>query len=559
MMKKLINDPRAVVREMLEAAVDMHPALGLLEDEQVVVQLRQGNPQHDRVAIVSGGGSGHEPAHVGYVGAGMLSAAVVGDVFTSPSVDAVLAAIRQVQNGNGVLLIVKNYTGDRLNFGLAAELARAEGIAVEMVLVADDVALRDNVPPERRRGIAGTVLVHKLAGAAAMQGMSLAEVAAIARAAAADVRSMGVGLGACTVPAAGRPGYALADDEIELGLGIHGEKGVSRVKAAPADELVDIVLDCIFVDRPTAAGQTVAVLVNGLGGTPPMELSIVMRRALSNLRARGLSVVRAWMGNYMTALEMPGFSISVLPVDDARLALFDLPTDAPAWSRAYLPPTQRTVIGSMARGVQVAAPSEFSAYAMAARRVVRAVAEALLLAEDELTELDARAGDGDLGASLARGAQAILALPEQSYASPEVLLTAASEAIRRAIGGSSGPFYAVGLLRAAQALRGVDQPTERDWRSALAAAIAAISELGGAKQGDRTMLDALIPALDAWSSGDMAGAASAAEAGAQATSAMQPRQGRATYIGERAIGVPDAGAVAVFIWLKAIAGAVSAL
>ena len=263
-MKKLINDPRSVVREMLEGTVDVHPALALLEDEQVVVHVKPAGVEDRRVAIVSGGGSGHEPAHVGYIGNGMLSAAVVGDVFTSPSVDAVLAAIRQVRTESGVLLIVKNYTGDRLNFGLAAELARAEGIEVEMVLVADDVALRDNVPLDRRRGIAGTVLVHKLAGAAALRGASLAEVAATARAAAADVRSMGVGLGPCIVPAAGLPGYELGHDEIELGLGIHGEKGASRVKAAPADELVDVVLEQILEDRPLAPGQEAALLVEAL-------------------------------------------------------------------------------------------------------------------------------------------------------------------------------------------------------------------------------------------------------------------------------------------------------
>src|SRR5687768_713594 len=227
-MTKLINDPGDAVREMLEGLVLGNRDLTLLPAEAVAVRadlelhLRSG-----RVSLISGGGSGHEPAHAGYIGKGMLTAAVAGDVFTSPSVDAVLAAIRHAGRTSDVLLIVKNYTGDRLNFGLAAELARHEGIAVETVIVGDDVALGDRVPRERRRGIAGTVLVHKLAGAAAQTGASLKEVAEIARGAAADVRSMGVGIGLCTLPAVGKPGYALADDEIELGLGIHGEKGAS--------------------------------------------------------------------------------------------------------------------------------------------------------------------------------------------------------------------------------------------------------------------------------------------------------------------------------------------
>ena len=330
-MKKLINDPRNVVREMLEGIVDIEPGLALLEGETVVLRAELPEYNQRKVAVISGGGSGHEPAHAGYVGAGMLTAAVAGDVFTSPSVDAVLAAIRAVAGPAGVLLVVKNYTGDRLNFGLAAELAQQEGIPAEIVVVADDVALRDVVPPERRRGIAGTVLVHKVAGAAAEAGMPLAEVARLAQAAAGALGTMGVALGAGTVPAAGTPGFTLGESEIELGLGIHGEKGVERTTLQPADHLVDTLLTTIVSDSHLAEGARVAVLVNGLGGTPPMELSIVMRRALGFLRGRGIMVERAWTGNFLTALEMPGCSISVLQLDDERLALIDAPAEAPAW------------------------------------------------------------------------------------------------------------------------------------------------------------------------------------------------------------------------------------
>ena len=226
-MKKLINDPRHVVREMLEGLVDLSPDQALLGEEGVVVRADLPPPEARPVAVLSGGGSGHEPAHAGYVGAGLLSAAIAGDVFTSPSVDAIVAAIRAVAGPAGAVLVVKNYTGDRLNFGLAAELAARDGIPCEMVVVADDVALHGIVEPERRRGIAGTVLIHKVAGAAAASGQSLHDVAAVARAAAASLGTMGVALGACTVPAAGKPGFTLGEDEIELGLGIHGEKGSS--------------------------------------------------------------------------------------------------------------------------------------------------------------------------------------------------------------------------------------------------------------------------------------------------------------------------------------------
>jgi len=243
-------------------------------------------PERRAVAVISGGGSGHEPAHAGYVGPGLLAAAIAGDVFTSPSVDAVLAGIRAAAGPAGAVLVVKNYTGDRLNFGLAAELARADGIPVEIVIVADDVALRNTVPRDRRRGIAGTVLVHKVAGAAAAAGQGLAEVAALARGAAGDLGTMGVALGACTVPAVGRPGFELGATEMELGLGIHGEQGIERTALLPVDAVVERLLGSILADLELPHGTSVALLVNGLGGTAAMELAIVARHALAMPRAR---------------------------------------------------------------------------------------------------------------------------------------------------------------------------------------------------------------------------------------------------------------------------------
>ena len=305
-MKKLVNEPRRVVREMLEGVCDLHPGLALLADFNVVIRADLPSPERRAVAVISGGGSGHEPAHAGYVGSGLLAAAIAGDVFTSPSVDAVLAGIRAAAGPAGAVLVVKNYTGDRLNFGLAAELARAQGIPVEIVVVADDVALRNTVPRDRRRGIAGTVLIHKIAGAAAASGVGLAEVAALARAAAGDLGTMGVALGACTVPAVGRPGFDLGAAEIELGLGIHGEQGVERTALLPADAVVERLLGSILADLELPHGARVALLVNGLGGTTGMELAIVARHALAVLHGRGLQVERAWMGDFLTALEMPG-------------------------------------------------------------------------------------------------------------------------------------------------------------------------------------------------------------------------------------------------------------
>ncbi|MGK9164740.1 dihydroxyacetone kinase subunit DhaK [Inquilinus limosus] len=563
-MKKLINNPRHVLREMLEGFVDLHSGLALLEEEAVVFRADLPVPASRPVALVSGGGSGHEPAHAGYIGPGMLAAAVAGDVFTSPSVDAVLAGIRAAAGPAGAVLVVKNYTGDRLNFGLAAELARDEGIPVEIVVVADDVALRDTVEPARRRGIAGTVLIHKVAGAAAAAGRPLAEVAAIARAAAADLGTMGVALGGCTVPTNGRPGFTLGDNEIELGLGIHGEAGVRRGPMQPADALVAEMLEAIVSDRGLAQGDRVVLLVNGLGATPPMELAIVARAALAELAARGIAVERAWAGNFLTALDMPGCSLSLLKLNDERLALLDAPAQAPAWpGGGRIGPKRRIPAPLPPPAVEIeVVPSPI---APALKAAGLAVADALIKAEPYLTDLDTRAGDGDLGASMVRAAEAIQALPDSAWADPSGALATVGDALRRAIGGSSGPFYATALLRASRRLSGEATPTPAAWAEAFTIAVEAIAELGGAKPGDRTMLDALHPAAEAFSAGlaegkspeeAWAACVAAAEAGTDATARMLPRLGRASYLGERAIGVPDAGAAAALTWLQALTAVV---
>lgn len=563
-MKKLINDPSRVVRDMLEGVVALSPATILLADENVVI--RSGLPEGKarRVAVLSGGGSGHEPAHAGYVGSGMLTAAVAGDVFTSPSTDAVLAGIRASAGPAGALVIVKNYTGDRLNFGLAAELARAEGIPVEIVVVADDVALKDTVPADRWRGIAGTVLVHKLAGAAAEQGLPLAEVARVARSVAEKVSSMGISLGSCTLPSVGKPGFVLGEEEIEVGLGIHGEQGVRRMPIASADELTSLVLTTIESDGKLKSGDRVALLVNGLGSTPPMELSIVARSAIAFLEGKGITVERAWAGTFLSALDMPGFSLSVMHVDDGALELIDAQTDASAWPRGGAVNHSR-VLASNKVEESVSSAAKATVAGERLREAAAIVAKALIAAEPQLTELDSITGDGDLGASMTRGGEAVLALPRESFGDVADGLMAMGNAMRKAIGGSSGPFYATGLMRASRHLAGLEQPSAAQMAEAFVAAVAAVSDLGGARPGDRTMVDALHPAAqtfkDRVAEGATAGeawkaAVEAGVAGAEATKAMKPRLGRASYLGERAVGHPDGGAVAVSIWLRAIAGAI---
>ncbi len=332
-MKKLINEPGAVVPEMLEGLATLSPGIALLEGETVAVRA---DWDRNSVALISGGGAGHEPAHAGYVGPGLLTAAVSGDVFTSPSVDAVLAAIRAVTGAPGALLIVKNYTGDRLNFGLAAEIARTEGLRVAMVTVDDDVALGAG-GGTGRRGVAGTVLVHKVAGAAAAAGLDLDAVKHEAEAAIAAVGTMGVALTPCTVPAAGAPGFELGADEVELGLGIHGEAGVRRVPISPARDLVRTLVEAVASDRGVGRGDQAALLVNNLGGTPTMEMLIAAREAAAACEALGIRVERAWCGAFLTALEMAGCSISLMRLDAGRVARLDAPASAPAWPSEAVP------------------------------------------------------------------------------------------------------------------------------------------------------------------------------------------------------------------------------
>jgi dihydroxyacetone kinase len=583
-MKKLINRPGDVVGEMVEGLVTVYPGLVRLPGRAVIVRADAEEARRSRVAVISGGGSGHEPAHAGYVGRGMLSAAVLGDVFTSPAPDAVLAALRAVTGPPGALLVVKNYTGDRLNFGLAAELARTEGLKVETVVVADDVALAGTAEAEHvgRRGLAGTVLVHKVAGAAAEAGLDLVEVAAEARGAAESLGTMGVALAPCTVPAAGRPNFTLGEHEVELGLGIHGEPGARRAPLESADATVDRLLDAIVTDARLGSGDRVALLVNNLGATPLMELAVVARRAAANLEGRGLRVERAYAGTFLSALEMAGVSLSLLRLDAARLARLDAPTDAPAWPNpaAVARPRVRaaelapTSVVSVTVPPSVTAPAPRSAapslpptaMERGIEAAVRAAAEALIDAAPRLTEMDRAVGDGDLGLSLARGAESLLeALPKLPLFDPSLALHSIGLVLQESVGGTSGPLYSVLFLRAAAHLRADPDRSLIDpafWAAAFRAGVHGVIELGGAGRGDRTMLDALMPACDALEAATAAGAtigdalaasADSAEYGAAETAGLLPRRGRSSYLGQRAVGHPDPGAAAVAVWLRAVA------
>jgi len=329
-MKKLINEPARVVEEMLRGMELAHGGMLRLLPENGVV-LRADAPVQGKVALVSGGGSGHEPTHGGYVGPGMLDAACAGSVFTSPTPDQMLEATKAVDGGAGVFYVVKNYTGDVLNFEMAGELAEAEGIQTDYVVTNDDVAVEDSTFTSGRRGIAGTLFVHKICGAGADDGKDLGAIKELAERVNGNVRSMGMALTSCTPPESGEPIFQIGDDEMEIGIGIHGEPGIERKKIEPADSIVDQMLDRILGDSVDFSGSEVAVMVNGMGGTPPMELYVAYARVADRLKDEGVNVWRMpYIGDYMTSLEMAGFSITLLKLDEEMKGYLAAPCDVPA-------------------------------------------------------------------------------------------------------------------------------------------------------------------------------------------------------------------------------------
>lgn len=328
-MKKLINKPEEIVKEELQGIAAAHPDLVRVHYNPNYI-VRKDAPVKGKVAIISGGGSGHEPMHGGFVGLGMLDAACPGEIFTSPTPDQMLAATKKVNGGAGVLHIVKNYTGDIMNFEMAAELACQDGIEIESVVINDDVAVQDSLYTAGRRGVGATVLAEKICGAAAEERRPIKEVADICRQVNDWGRSMGMALTSCTVPQAGKPTFSLAEDEMEIGIGIHGEPGRARLKLATADEIVEMLMEPIISDLPVKSGDEVLLFVNGMGGTPLVELYVVYRKAYEMAIAKGLKVTRNLIGPYITSLEMAGCSITMLKLDDELSRLWDAPVKTPA-------------------------------------------------------------------------------------------------------------------------------------------------------------------------------------------------------------------------------------
>lgn len=485
------------------------------------------------VAILSGGGAGHEPAHAGYIGNGMLSGCIVGELFASPSVDAVLAAILHVANDAGCLLIVKNYTGDRINFGLAAERAKTMGVKVAMVIVGDDIALPQSNQP---RGIAGTLFVHKMAGYYAQQGMALDDIKTRLDRIARSVKSIGVAYSPCTLPGQSKPDATQA----ELGLGIHGEPGTELFDPVSCQDTVRRVIAKLR-EGHDLGDQKIAVLVNNLGSTSSVELSVIMLELLNSDLSGNIEMIFG-PASYMTALNMHGFSLSIIPLDDEIEKGLAAPTDAKAWlpystkMDARLVPVDYRI---RPKAVQGSRDDMMQA-------VLFAVCNNILLIGPELNALDAKVGDGDTGTTYSKGAQAILEklsageLPLQSRAN---LLLVIGDILSTHMGGSSGVLLSIFFTAAGNAFQ-----KNNDLMSALNFALTAVKQYGGADLGHRTMMDAAIPAIECLSNGsDIMAAAAAARQGAEATADLEvAKSGRSSYLRSDSLkGVRDPGAVAI--------------
>ncbi|CDM60765.1 MULTISPECIES: dihydroxyacetone kinase subunit DhaK [Rhizobium] len=534
-MKHFFNRRETIVTEALDGLLLTSSAgrLARLDTFPEIKVILRADWDKSKVAIISGGGAGHEPSHAGFVGKGMLTAAVSGEIFASPSVDAVLTAIRAVTGPRGALLVVKNYTGDRLNFGLAAEKARAEGFAVEMVIVADDIAIPGINQP---RGVAGTLFVHKIAGYHAEAGAELKTVAAQAAAAAHDIVSLGMSLSTCSVPGQAHEDR-LGADEGELGLGIHGEPGVERISLQPVADLVATMTNRLAA-KIDEAGDF-GLLINNLGAVPPLEMGVIANAVLSSpLSGRVRLIIGP--GPMMTALNMNGFSLSLIRLDAVREAALKAAVEPHAW----VPATERHAIAIVAAprvSVRDAAtpPSADSRN----RRLLTALCAHLISLEIELNRLDSRVGDGDTGSTVATGARSILSrIDTLPLKDPAATMASVGEVLSTSMGGSSGVLLSIFFTAASKAMA-----EKADFAAALLAGLERMTFYGGAGVGDRTMVDALAPALAALASGNVAAAAKAAAAGAESTKAMRKaKAGRASYVGEKDLeGVPDPGAVAV--------------
>lgn len=587
-----MNTPETFVYDMCHGLAAAHPELEFVEKFKIV---KKKEINENKVSLISGGGSGHEPAHAGFVGKGMLDAAVCGDVFASPSQVQVYNSIKKCATDKGVLLIIKNYSGDCMNFNNAMYDAQEDGIKVDAVYVNDDIAVKDSLYTVGRRGVAGTVLVHKCAGAAAEQGKELEEVKAVANKVIENVRSFGFAFTSCTVPAAGHPTFEIGDDEMEFGVGIHGEPGRFREKidystGTFCDDLSRRILTDLEEDLKLQKGEDVVLLINGFGGTPLQELYILNNSVTKALNADGINIHRTIVGNFMTSIDMAGASISVLRVDAELKALIDYPVSTPAltWGAAmseqasaaleaiqaigkalgYTP--QQAVEKKAVKKATEQAEEENAAYEVEGKpevgetintpafvQIVEKMADVIIENEVPFCEAD-QMGDGDFGMSIAKGFKQLKAdWATRKKGDIGQFLVSCSEIIKEYCGGASGPIWGSAFKYAGKAMLGKKEVDLKDIALLFNEANRGVYETGkksfgkGAEIGDKTLVDALKPCAMALTKAAEEGkklqegldlGAKAAHEGAEATKTHVATLGRAGTVGERSIGFPDAGA-----------------
>ncbi|WP_437130786.1 dihydroxyacetone kinase subunit DhaK [Peptostreptococcus russellii] len=571
-MKKIINKPETVVIEMCNGMAMAHPELEFLQKYKI---LKKKEINKNKVSLISGGGSGHEPAHAGFIGKGMLDAAVCGDIFASPSQIQIYQSIKETASDKGTLLIIKNYSGDMMNFKNAAYLAEEDGIKVYYVKVDDDIAVNDSLYTVGRRGVAGTILVHKVAGAAAEKGMELAEVKSAAENAIANVRSIGFAFTSCTVPAKGTPTFEIADNEMEYGVGIHGEPGIKREKVIPADELAERMVTSLIEELNLKSGDEATLLVNGFGATPLQELYLLNNSVNSVLAEKNIKVYRTFVGNYMTSIDMAGASVSLLKMDEQLKNLIDSESDTPAFKvngpvesipyvNMKLNDQQNVEVShemTVDSSHSIIKNNEITTENM--KFIVDKMSESIIKNEVPFCELDAHAGDGDFGMSVAKGFKQLRRewdeIVEHSSSNIGEFLDACSMVIMEYCGGASGPIWGSAFRAAGKNTESKKKLTTLEFGQMMKAALEGVQKTGersfgrGAVVGDKTLVDALAPCADRIidvanndSSVDIIDAlkegAKAAVAGAKETEKIAARMGRAGTVGERSIGYPDAGA-----------------
>lgn len=581
-MKKIMNRSETMVPEMCAGIALAYPELEFVKRYKIIKKREQ---NADKVSLISGGGSGHEPAHAGFVGKGMLDAAVCGDIFASPSQIQIYQAIKETAGNAGTLMIIKNYSGDMMNFKNAARLAEEDGISVEYVKVDDDIAVQDSLYTVGRRGVAGTVLVHKIAGAAAEQGYSLKQVKAYAENAVLNTRSIGFAFTSCTVPAKGTPTFSIAENEIEYGVGIHGEPGVSRETMMTADELSKRMTDSLVKELGLAENDEVTVLVNGFGGTPLQELYLFLNSTAKILDEYKIKIYRSFAGNYMTSIDMSGASLTFMKMNSELKSLLDAESDSPAFKvngpvlprnyepfiPAYHSQSENTDQKNHTKGSAKVRQEVLTVDNMIF--IVDTMSECIIKNEVPFCELDAYAGDGDFGMSVSKGFLQLRRewsdILEEKVCDIGEFLDACSLIIMECCGGASGPIWGSAFRAAGKAAKGKQKLTAEEFAVLLQEAVTGIQKTGeysfgrGAVVGDKTLIDALVPCADVWT--ENAGnktlkelfqlSADAAVNGAKMTEKIVARMGRAGTVGKRSIGYPDAGAFALGVIFSKIADA----